>query len=351
MQEEPVIMEIPAVSLLVAVYNTETYIRTCLESLRNQTVDNIEIIIVNDGSADASPDIAEEYAKMYNRFKVIHQENQGLGAVRNKGIEAARGEFIAFIDSDDWIEPDYCEQMLRAAGDETDLVICNYAAEFEDTGKTMDSDIAQTYQDQPKEHYIKALFEGKVRGFSWNKLYRRSMIEAHRLSFPLRGELEHVEDQFFSFRAHFFARSVSYVKTPLYHYRIHLSSIVQRYQKKLFESGLALYEANAAFLQENNKLEEYRKELDTFIVLHSSICMLNEWKTSGSRRLFEKLRNVGVICADPVFRESLSKTGTAPFDAKRSCLLLMAKYRMIPFVAMASAVYQRVIEYKMRNRG
>lgn len=83
-------METPAVSLLVAVYNTETYIRTCLESLRNQTMDNIEIIIVNDGSADASPDIAEEYAKMDNRFKVIHQENQGLGAVRNKGIEAAR---------------------------------------------------------------------------------------------------------------------------------------------------------------------------------------------------------------------------------------------------------------------
>lgn len=82
---------------------------------------------------------------------------------------------------------------------------------------------------------------------------------------------------------------------------------MQRYQKKLFESGLALYEANAAFLQENNKLEEYRKELDTFIVLHSSICMLNEWKTSGSRRLFEKLRNVGMICADPVFQESLSK--------------------------------------------
>ncbi len=70
-------METPAVSLLVAVYNTETYIRTCLESLRNQTVDNIEIIIVNDGSADASPDIAEEYAKMDNRFKVIHQENKG----------------------------------------------------------------------------------------------------------------------------------------------------------------------------------------------------------------------------------------------------------------------------------
>ncbi|MCY9443579.1 glycosyltransferase, partial [Bacillus spizizenii] len=141
-------METPAVSLLVAVYNTETYIRTCLESLRNQTVDNIEIIIVNDGSADASPDIAEEYAKNDHRFRVIHQENQGLGAVRNKGIEAARGEFIAFIDSDDWIEPDYCERMLQEADDKTDLVICNYAAEFEDTGKTMISDIAETYQEQ-----------------------------------------------------------------------------------------------------------------------------------------------------------------------------------------------------------
>ncbi|PSA97676.1 glycosyltransferase family 2 protein [Bacillus halotolerans] len=344
-------METPAVSLLVAVYNTETYIRNCLESLKNQTLDNIEIIIVNDGSADASPDIAEEYAEKDKRFRVIHQENQGLGAVRNKGIEAARGEFVAFIDSDDWIEPDYCLQMVQAASEETDLVICNYAAEFEDTEKTVVSDIAETYQDQPKESYIKALFEGKVRGFSWNKLYRRSMIDAHRLSFPLRGELEHVEDQFFSFRAHFFASSVSYVKAPLYHYRIHLSSIVQGYQKKLFESGLALYQANARFLQENNKLEEYRKELDFFIVLHSTICLLNEWKTSASRRLLERLKTVGVICADPVFQGSLSKTGTAPFDAKRSCLLLMAKYRMVPFVAMASAVYQRVIEYKMKIRG
>lgn len=170
----------------------------------------------------------------------------------------------------------------------------------------MISDIAETYQEQPKEHYIKAVFEGKVRGFSWNKLYRRSMVEAHRLSFPLRGELEHVEDQF-SVSGLIFrplgilcdSATVSLPNSPFLH--------CAKLSEKLFESGLALYEANAAFLQENNKLEEYQKELDTFMVLHSSICMLNEWKTNGSRRLLEKLRNVGVICADPVFRESLSK--------------------------------------------
>ncbi|KYD06304.1 glycosyltransferase family 2 protein [Bacillus atrophaeus] len=345
-------METPAVSLLVAVYNTEAYLPKCLSSLLNQTLDNIEIIIVNDGSTDASPRIIQEFVQKDARIRVIDQKNQGLGAVRNKGLKEARGEFVAFIDSDDWVEPDYCLQMYeKAKTDKADLVICNYAAEFEETGKTVHSTIAETYQEKTKEHYMKSLFEGKVSGFSWNKLYRRTMIEAHQLSFPLRGELEHIEDQFFSFRAHFFSERVSYIEDPLYHYRIHMTSIVQSYQKKLFDYGVALYEANVQFLMEHGKLEDYQKELDFFIVQHGSVCLLNEWKRSNNRLLGEKFKNVSRICGDPVFRLGLSKTGTAPFDAKRSCLLVLARLKMVPFVSLASALYQRAIEHKMKIRG
>lgn len=345
-------METPAVSLLVAVYNTETYIERCLESLLNQSLSNIEIILVNDGSTDKSPEIMEVYEKRDERIRVIHQNNQGLGAVRNRGIEAAQGEFIAFIDADDWIKPDYCLRMYekaKAGGD--DLVICEYTAEFADTGRTAVSTIASAYQDRPKQTYLKDLFEGKVSGFSWNKLYSRAMIEKHQLRFPLRDELEHVEDQYFSLRAHFFARTVSYVDEPLYHYQIHLTSIVQSYQKKLFDSGLVLYRLNEAFLRENGSLQEYRQELDFFIVQHGTVCLLNEWKRNNGGLLAEKWSNISRICADPVFRLSLSKTGTAPFDAKRSCLLLLAKLKLVPFVTLASAVYQKAIEYKMKIRG
>lgn len=345
-------METPAVSLLIAVYNTETYLERCLDSLLNQSLANIEIIAVNDGSTDQSPDILETYQKRDERIRVIHQQNRGLGAVRNKGIEAARGEFIAFIDADDWVEPDYCLHMYeKAKAHQADLVICEYAAEFADTGKTAVSTIASAYEGRPKQLYLKDLFEGRVSGFSWNKLYKRTMIEQHRLRFPLRDELEHVEDQYFSLRAHVFAGAVSYVDQPLYHYRIHLTSIVQSYQKKLFDSGLVLYRLNEAFLRENGCLQEYRQELDYFIVQHGTVCLLNEWKRNNGGRFSEKWRNISRICADPVFRLSLSKTGTAPFDAKRSCLLLLARLKLIPFVSLASAAYQRAIEYKMKIRG
>ncbi len=106
-------METPAVSLLIAVYNTETYLERCLDSLLNQSLANIEIVAVNDGSTDQSPAILETYQKRDERIRVIHQQNRGLGAVRNKGIAAARGEFIAFIDADDWVEPDYCLRMYE----------------------------------------------------------------------------------------------------------------------------------------------------------------------------------------------------------------------------------------------
>lgn len=145
---------------------------------------NIEIIIVNDGSTDGSQKIIDHYARKDGRIKTIRQENQGLGAVRNKGIEAASGEFLAFIDSDDWIEPDYCQSMYEKAKDEdADLVICDYAVEIQDTGKTVCPDIGKNYEGKPKEAFIKALLKGQVSGFSWNKLYRRSLIEQHKLVF------------------------------------------------------------------------------------------------------------------------------------------------------------------------
>ena len=159
-------METPAVSLLIAVYNTETYLERCLDSLLNQSLANIEIVAVNDGSTDQSPAILETYQKRDERIRVIHQQNRGLGAVRNKGIEAARGEFIAFIDADDWVEPDYCLRMYeKAKADQADLVICEYAAEFADTGKTAVSTIASVYAGRPKQRYLKDLFEGRVSGF------------------------------------------------------------------------------------------------------------------------------------------------------------------------------------------
>ncbi|HAP8915983.1 TPA: glycosyltransferase family 2 protein, partial [Enterococcus faecium] len=97
------------ISVIVPAYNVENYLENCLESISNQTHSNIEIIVVDDGSPDRSGEIAEEYKKKDMRLKVIHQVNGGLSAARNSGLDSATGDFVCFIDSDDWIEPDYLE--------------------------------------------------------------------------------------------------------------------------------------------------------------------------------------------------------------------------------------------------
>lgn len=105
----------PLVSIIVPVFNVEAYLERCLDSLLVQTMQNIEIIIIDDGSTDGSGDICDWYAAKDKRIKVIHTENEGLSAARNKGIDMSRADWIMFVDSDDWVEPDFCETPYRAA--------------------------------------------------------------------------------------------------------------------------------------------------------------------------------------------------------------------------------------------
>lgn len=99
------------VSIIVPVYNTSLYLRECLNSIKNQTLKDIEVIVVDDGSTDSSPAICDEYAVSDERFKVFHNQNQGVSASRNFGIDKADSEFVIFVDSDDWLENDMCENL------------------------------------------------------------------------------------------------------------------------------------------------------------------------------------------------------------------------------------------------
>ncbi|MEC1500409.1 glycosyltransferase [Bacillus sonorensis] len=343
-------MENPAVSLLVAVYNTEAFLPNCLQSLLSQTLKNIEIIIVNDGSTDGSQKIIDHFARKDGRIKVIKQENQGLGAVRNKGIDEASGEYLAFIDSDDWIEADYCQAMYeKAKAEEAELVICDYAVEMQGTGKTICPEIGKNYAGKPKNAYIADLLKGKVSGFSWNKLYKRSLIEQHQLTFPLRGELENIEDQYFSFRCLLFAEAAAFVTKPLYHYRVHLASIVQKYQAGLFEDGLTLYGANLDCLAKHGKLQTLEDALDVFIVNHGLSSILNECKSLNKKSGAQKYKNIRRICASPEFRKNIPAVDPEVFDSKQKLLLLLIRCRLMPAVYGFAALYQKMIEYRMKK--
>ena len=165
----------PKVSLIIPVYNVENYIEKCLNSVVNQTLKDMEVIIVNDGSKDSSKQKIEKYLKKYPRIKYLEKENGGLSDARNYGMPYATGEYIAFLDSDDYVESTMYEEMYEVAKKENaDMVECDFIWEYPNKQK---EDIGQIYTNK------KQMLE-KVRVVAWNKLIKREILEKTKIKVP-----------------------------------------------------------------------------------------------------------------------------------------------------------------------
>lgn len=196
------------ISVIVAVYNIEKYIAHCIESLISQTYRDLEILLVVDGATDASGAICEKYAVKDDRIRVIYRENGGLSAARNTGITQATGEYIAFVDGDDWIEPAMYETMADLAQkNQADLVACRYKCIYKDSVKDESTGKVTVYT-EPFSMLLQYLKEDEaylIQHAAWNKLYKRELLGEER--FP---EGEWYEDVVFS------AKILSRVKTGVY---------------------------------------------------------------------------------------------------------------------------------------
>lgn len=180
-------MRTPLISVIIPVYNVEKYLHRCLDSVIAQTYQNLEIICVDDGSIDESGRICDQYAVRDARIKVIHQENQGLSAARNRGLDAAEGEYIAFVDSDDYILEDMYKKMLdKLLNYNVDLCVCQWQYEFSDgrqvvKRKNIDPTI---YGRKASLEFARFLYMGNYENgvvvAAWNKLYRRALLDKIR---------------------------------------------------------------------------------------------------------------------------------------------------------------------------
>ena len=214
------------ISVIVPVYRVEKYLRKCVDSILKQTYKNMEIILVDDGSDDLCPDICEEYAKKDKRVKVIHQINGGLSAARNSGIRAAKGKYISFIDSDDYIEKDMYEILVKRMGeDESQMAVCNYIY-VDESGNFIESlnkkngiiDGVIT----PKQALERLILDRNCYYIpAWNKLYERSLFED--IEFP-EGKLN--EDEFVVHYIYEKCRKISCVEKALYYYVQRMGSIM-----------------------------------------------------------------------------------------------------------------------------
>jgi glycosyltransferase involved in cell wall biosynthesis len=206
------------VSIIVPVYNVEKYLTQCMESLVNQTLKDIEIIVVNDGSPDNSIKILEQYEKKYpDMIKVFTTENQGVSHARNYGLDRAKGEYIMFVDSDDFVELDMAEKLYtKAYTDQNDLVMCARFNVYEVEGKAeLKRKIMNIFSMNQNFRMSERKFElVHASPFPWDKLFKRSLLSGIRFPEGIR-----FEDLVVAFEAAVMAENIGIVPEPLYNYR------------------------------------------------------------------------------------------------------------------------------------
>lgn len=222
------------ISIIVPIYKVEKYLNRCIDSIINQTYKNIEIILIDDGSPDNCGVICDEYARKDIRIKVIHKKNGGLSEARNYGIEASIGEYIIFVDSDDYISNNMCELLLKnALKNNADIVSCNFKEIYFNNIEKINR------QSQKQKNSIVSNIEAIYRYFIkndldmnvvWNKIYKRHLFFGkNRLRFPV-GKLH--EDDFIVYKFYYYANKIVIISDVLYYYFKHENSITGNFSEK-----------------------------------------------------------------------------------------------------------------------
>ena len=230
------------ISIIVPVYNVEKFLEHCINSVINQTYTNWELILINDGSQDSSPEICNQYALLNEKIKVIHKSNGGLSSARNAGIEVAHGDYITFLDSDDFWHPDYLKTLLSySVKHNADIVQCNFLRVNSDfSGVKERSLICKLYDN----HSVFVQEAANI--IVWAKLYKRSLWDNIRIP---EGKIN--EDDFTTWKLYYKSNVIVVITSPLYFYRINPLSIMSKQKKELRLDFTEAYNERILFFKSN----------------------------------------------------------------------------------------------------
>lgn len=314
-------MENDLISIVVPIYNTQDYLKECIESIINQTYKNLEIILVDDGSTDNSGKICDEFAENDNRIKAYHKKNGGFSDTRNYGISKATGKFIEFVDSDDMMSPKMVEILYdKITKSDADIALCShfvlkgskYKQDATD-GKTINytnmndvvinsqnDDIIYTGLEATKEF----LLDDKIRAYVWNKMFKRSLFD------EIRFDVGRVyEDQLITPKLFLKAKKVVYSDIPLYFYRQREGSFMQSVttEKKLKYINVAL-DMNK-YVLDNVKDNEIKK----YTNFNISLVTLNIFNEAGLFNLYELIQHGKVNSLYNIFKNIMEDSNMENF--------------------------------------
>ena len=279
------------ISIIVPIYNVEPFLPQCIESILHQTYRNLEILLIDDGSTDRCGEICDEYARIDTRIRVFHIDNRGLAAARNLGIRESRGEYIGFVDSDDWIEPNMYEILLqRLIETGSDISACDARIECGRNHPPKEMPPQEVYKGIDA---IRAMIYSRLRTCVWNKIYKRILWNS--ISFPEGHTSEDIATLYIILMK---AHAVSYIPEFLYHYRMRDNSITHdSSMENILDSWNACYN-RYLFL---SSLIEIRNDAECMNKMEKLLAMIafRMWRwiygTPKKQRDYEALRQVSVF--------------------------------------------------------
>ena len=305
------------ISIIVPVYNVEKYLRQCLDSIINQTYDNLEIICINDESPDYSQDILEEYALEDSRVKVINQKNTGLSGARNRGIEVATGEYIMFVDSDDWIDVDTCETAMSIILKyNVDVVLWSYIREFPNNSKPkviFEEDLIVFSYPEVKQRLHRrfcGLLNEELRDpenadaivTAWGKLYSTEIIKKNKVQF-INTKLIGTEDALFNFWLFNYVSKAAYINKYFNHYRKdNDDSLTTKYKPELYSQWGYLFDLMEKNIVDNHLDETYKQGLNNRIAL--SILGLGLNVLANNNSYISKIKEIKKIISSERYKSA-----------------------------------------------
>lgn len=285
----------PNISIIVPVFNTGKYLEKCIESILKQTYRNFELILVNDGSTDLSGEICDNYKNIDSRIKVIHQENLGVSSARNKGLEIAQAKYVAFIDSDDWIESSMFEELWRSGTMETDLVLCGLQRIDKKNNiiyKTSFRDGTQIHCDDWKEEDFYILLNSYSLFQPVCKLYRLKIIKDEGIRF--NPELNFGEDFIFNINYLKHCKRIQITNKILYNYRSLGQGLSSTFNLKKAFSYSFTKDSLIKFATTHNVLTGNSKEFIIKNILQDFTSCINQMFNSSMRKQ-EKIQAINIM--------------------------------------------------------
>lgn len=321
----------PLVSIIVPVYNVEKYLEQCVDSLLNQTYQKIEILLIDDGSTDSSGKVCDDFARKYSIITAYHKKNSGLGLTRNYGLDRLNGDYVTFVDSDDYLEKDAIEKLVAGLdNNQNDTVIGgftkvtdsgkvlyteSYTEEIINQGKVYSNLFIRMLGSSPSKHDF-------LKPSVWNTLYSVTIIRDHKLYFVSERELIS-EDFVWNSDYYQYSQNVKIITSASYYYRCNPNSLTQTYKKDRFARSITFYKYMIKKTSNTSVSEEAHLRLTKSLFIYVKMCF-----TQGLERPFGQIKKeIDEICSDQSLQQAISSYPVNKLGVKQRIFVMMIAHR------------------------